>query len=247
MSNITIFILIIFMTFSAQADEKVVAEKFENIFMQYNSTKNDLSDSRVKLLIKLDRKLRSLVYGSWTRENKIPDRKILKEKYQTIGLNIGHYSDSLDYSGQLLKEAKLLDVNALNASYTSYADICDGADIYSEVCNMPNLLPALKYEKDFPQGPFIKDTMLILAYFYDDLFKALKIKDEKDYKYECFSQYMNDKPLTAQLDHTRKLSIKYYRKALSVTSNNHALKKSIREAKKAIESGNNVGWHFCGD
>ena len=206
-----------------------------------------MEKSRIKLLITLDQDLRRLIDKPWMVANKSIEKKSWKEKYQTIGLVVGHYSESLEYSGKLLVEAKTLDVNSTHGPYTHYADICAGLGSFSGGCDMPNLEAALLYEKDSPKGPFIEDTLIIIANFYDDLFKALKESDQKGYKYDCFSRFIGDEPMADQLEHARKSALDYYTKVLALDSDNQASNTSIREWKSNLESGNSFGWHFCAD
>jgi hypothetical protein len=246
MSKCLNFVFLLLLTFSAHAGD-TIAEKLEDIYRQYGAAREESSESRIKLLIKLDQNLRTLINKPWTRANKSINERYWKAKYHAIGVGVGHYSGSLEYSGRVLVEAKNLDVNSAHGSYTHYADICGGAGSFAGECDMPNLVAALQYEKDFPRGPFIEDTLITIGNFYDDLFKALKMRDTKDYKFECFSKYMNDKPIVEQLEHARKSALKYYTKVLTLESDNHASNRAIREWKIDLESGDSAGWHFCPD
>jgi hypothetical protein len=239
--------VLLLLALSVHAAGDTVTGKLEEIYKQYGADRGESSESKIRRLIKLDQDLRRLINKPWTIANRSIDKKYWKDKHQIIGVSVGHYSDSLEYSGKLLVEAKSLDVNSAHGSYTHYADICGGAGSFAGVCDMPNLKAALQYEKDFPKGPFIEDTLITIANFYDDLFKALKERDTKDYKYECFSKYMNDRPITEQLEHARKSALGYYTKVLALDSDNQASNKSIREWKSNLESGDSHGWHFCAD
>lgn len=163
-----------------------VTSKIEQIYKQYLLTRRESQEVKIKHLIQLDQELRALIDEPWMKSNKAFDKKFWKEKYQKIGIEVGHYSEELEYSGKLLVEAHALDVDGTNGSYTRYADICGGWGSFSD-CDMPNIKVAKLYEKEFPQGPFIEDTLIIIGNFYDDLFKALKT----DYKNDCFSTLLS--------------------------------------------------------
>lgn len=241
------FLCICFLLFVLPAHaEGTIGDRLEETYRRYQAALGKPDEERLKVLIELDQSLRLLINKPWTSKNRSIDNKYWKEKYQTIGVFVGHYSDALGYEGKLLRDAKALDVDLKYGAYTRYANICDGAGSFSG-CDMPNIKAAFEYETDFPTGPFIEDVLVTIGNFYDDLFKALKSKETKDYKYDCFSKYMSDKPLTAQIENARKLAIKYYTKVLALRSDNIAANKSIEKWKGNLESGESEGWHFCGD
>jgi hypothetical protein len=159
-------------------------------------------------------------------------------------VDVGHYSEALQYSGKLLVEAKAVDADSKHASFTAFAAVCAGGGAF--FCDMPNPGAALSYEKNFPDGPFIEDTLVILGMFYDDLFKAYR-EDKQGYKYECFSKYMKPGNVTGQRDFARKSALRYYQKVLTRRSENRAAIKSIAEWKRDLLSGKSLGWHFCAD
>ena len=246
MSRSSFFAFVLLLAFSAHAEDSAT-DRLEEIYKQYRIVGKESPETRTKLLITLDQDLRRLIDKPWMVANRSIEKKSWKEKYQTIGLGVGHYSESLEYSGKLLVEAKTLDVNSRHGPYTHYADICAGLGSFSGACDMPNLEAALLYEKDFPKGPFIEDTLIIIANLYDDLFKVLKEIDQKGYKYDCFSKFIRDEPMAEQLEHVRELALEYYTKVLSLDSDNQASNRSIREWKSNLESGKSFGWHFCTD
>ena len=177
----------------------------------------------------------------------VPTRRALNRPGRLFGpTGIGHYSDSLKYSGKFLAEARALDKDSAHGAYTHYADICGGLGSFAGRCPMPNLASALRYEKDFPNGPFIEDTLITLGDFYDDLFKVLK-ESKQSYKYDCFSKYVMDEPVAAQRERARGLALRYFTKVLALGSGNHAARKAIEEWKSNLESGRSGGWHFCID
>lgn len=247
MNKALLLIVMIVIVHSAYAGDET-SDRLEEVHRQYQITKQDRSEERVKLLIELDQELRTLIDKAWTVQNKSIDQKYWKEKYLDIGVGVGHYSEALGYSGKLLIEAKALDVNSKHASYTRYTDICGGGGSFSGECDRPDIAVALAYEKEFPNAPFIWDTLVTIGNFYSDLREALKENESKDYKYECYSKYINKKPITDQLESARLLAVKFYKKALAVHSDNKAANDSIHEWMRTLESGgDDIGWHFCSD
>lgn len=246
MYRLLLFIWVFLAACSAYAADPV-ADKLEEIYRQYGAVKQDNSEAAVETLIRLDQELRLLIDKPWMVSNKSINGKYWKERYRTVGVHVGHYSDALEYSGALLHEAKKRDVKKQYEAYTAYSDIYGGQRSFSGGFGMPNLAAALRYEKKFPTGPFIEDTLIIIGNFYDDLYKALKDRDEKDYKYDCFSSFFDETPIMDQIERARKAAINYYSKILSVHSKNEAARNSVREWRNNLESGNSLGWHFCSD
>ena len=136
-------------------------------------------------------------------------------------------------------------MNLTHGSYTRYANLCGGPASFAG-CNVPNLQAALSYEKTYPKGPFIEDTLITLGEFYDDLFKALT-EDKQRYKYACFSRYIKIQPVTEQRELARNLALHYYNSVLALGSDNQASNRFIAESKRNLESGKSTGWYFCGD
>ena len=222
-----------------------VTDKLEEIYRQYRVAGTAAPEVRLQLLVKLDQDLRGLFDRPFMVANKPLGVTYWKKKYQLIGVGAGLYNnDVLSYSGKLLLEARALDANGTYASYTHYANVCGGYGSFAG-CDVPNPAAALQYEKEFPDGPFIEDTLIVLGDFYDDLFKALEMKDGP--KYACFSKYIRKAPVAQQRERARKLAILYYGKVVAIGSANRVSNKSVREFKSKLESGQSLGWHFCSD
>jgi len=234
------------LAFPAHANDNITVQ-LGNVYEKYHTVKTTFPDERLELLIELDKKLRTLIDKPWTQHRKTIDGyKYWKKEYQDIGVKIGHYSDSPEYTGKFLIEAKALDVGSKHGEYTNYADICNGAGSFGG-CYMPNIEAALVYEEKYPNGPFIADVLIIIGNFYDDLYKAIKDKDSADYKNDCFSKYVTEKPIPDQMEHARKSAIEYYTKFLALHSDNNASNKTIREWVLELKAHNSSGWHFCSD
>jgi hypothetical protein len=110
---------------------------------------------------------------------------------------------------------------------------------------MPNLKMAVRYVQEFPEGPFIEETLTLLGNFYSDLFQLIKEleKHRGGYKYDCFAQYLDKSSLDNQLRRAQQLSVDYYLKALAISPGN----KNFKDWLVDIKEGNPTGWHFCAD
>lgn len=222
-------------------------DKLEELYYLYEAAQQDNSQTGVETLIRIDQELRSLIDKPWMAGNKTINGRYWNKRYSAIGVGIGHYSDALEYSGAMLREAKKRDINKRHEAYTAYSDIYGGQGSFSGGFGVPDITAALQYERKFPKGPFIEDTLIIIGNFYDDLYKALKSRNEKDYIYDCFSRYFDETPVSTQIERARQAGIKYYSKVLALDSMGEAATSSIREWRHNLESGDSHGWHFCSD
>ncbi len=220
-----------------------VANKLEEICREYQAVKLDNSEASIKTLIRLDQELRSLVKRPWGTVHKSINQEYWNnKKCETMGVYVGHYSEALEYSGALLWEVKKRDVAKQYEAYTSRPGVPDPAS-----GEAPIIKTALEYEKRFPTGPFIEDTLIIIGDFYSDLYLALKSSDQKDYKYECYSPFFDKTPIPDQIERARQTAIKYYARVLALHPKSEALEHPIEEEKHDLELGNDPGWHFCAD
>lgn len=85
--------------------------------------------------------------------------------------------DWLRYDGTLLRQAHKLNPNSEYRRYTLFAEIGWEAGSWG----MPDIKAAHRYEKEFPNGPFIEDVISIIARFYKDLYMVLRDR-RSDYK-----------------------------------------------------------------
>jgi hypothetical protein len=76
-----------------------------------------------------------------------------------IGLDIGHYSDALGYSGKLLVEAHERNPNSPYRKYTLFTTIL-GEGTSHGLGEMPNISQAELYLKEFPNGPYVENVYL---------------------------------------------------------------------------------------
>ncbi len=107
---------------------------------------------------------------------------------------------------------------------------------------MPNIRAAYKYEREFPDGPFIEETLLIIAEFNKDLYMVLR-DDHDDYKYDCFKPYINGSPRLTQMRRAQQKAMSYYEKVITINPTNAHARESLEEINnRTIKS-----WSFCAD
>ena len=218
-----------------------VLRQLDDAYAEYKALKQPPS---IEKLVALDQKLRDLINKPWKERKELIDGKYWKPEWVEMGIGVGHYSDSLHYSGKLLALAHRIDPNSRFRAYTLYSDTGgDGAS--SGLGEMPNLTTGLRYVREFPNGPFVEETYTLLGNFYSDLFLLIKElgKHQGGYKYDCFAKYLNNGNLDNQLREVQRLSVSYYSKALAVNPGN----KEVRDWLLEVKEGTPTGWHFCGD
>lgn len=205
-------------------------------------------------LVELDRKLRNLIHEPWKRAGQSLDGKVYQSQWAAIGIDVGHYSDALEYSGKLLAEAHRKNPDSEFRRFTLFSAVIGERPSHG-LDEMPDVNVARQYLKEFPKGPFAGEVDIILGNFYCDLFKViirLQQKQPSDYKIECFGRYVTDADLGAQASTARRLSISYYAQSLATAPAGWKETIDVRSWRSAMEGGDLVliermGWHFCAD
>ena len=205
----------------------------------------------VEKLVNFDRKLRELVENLPGDIDDETRNEHWKHIYDEMGLQLGHYGGIL-YSERWLREAHKLDPHSALRGYTLFSEIL-GERTNHRLGEMPNLEIAHKYEKEFPDGPFIEEVWSILGGFFKDLFMVLELGPERSvYKWECYRGFISELPLKEQKENARKKALWYYEAI--VTRNPQRIEAS--EIKRTIEKIRNFGlvdhgysgpWSFCAD
>jgi hypothetical protein len=227
-----------------------VTEQIDQLLQEYRAPE---SREKVEHLVVLDGRLRKLLHEPWQRAKKSFDKSLWKPSWSEIGVYVGHYSGSLDYSSKLLVEAHRINPSSVHRCFTLFSRIL-GERTSHGLGEMPDLQAALQYLHDCPDGPFADEASIILGHFYNDLFKVLKDRQAdqpRDYKSECFSKYVEENSLADQASTVQRLSIRYYSQALDIRSKSGisewAGTKDVRTWKLEMEQGEPRGWHFCAD
>jgi hypothetical protein len=154
-----------------------------------------------------------------------------------MGVELDHFG-SLWYSGKLLADAHRMNPHSPLRSHTLFSTVepDHGFGV------MPDVGAARRYAKEFPRGPFIEETLLVLADFNKDLYMVLR-DDLRDFKYDCFKPYTDRSPRPAQARRAQSRAVSYYEKALRLNPANARAKEFLEEVKK----GTIQGWSFCAD
>lgn len=195
----------------------------------------------VEKLVLLDGKIRRL-FGGWSEcQTRDYDGKSFDHhQYAPMGLYIG-YMEVLTYSGKLLADAHRMNPRSKYRKYTLYSTILSDHSP-SDLGVMPNIKAAYQYAREFPTGPFIEDTLHIIADFHKDLFMVLR-DNHRDYKYDCFKPYITKASYREQMSHAKSVAQSYYQKVLALNPNNN----SARESLERINKGKINAWSFCAD
>ena len=219
-------------------------ESLNKIRLEYRALPNTPD---VKRLVELDQEIRAIVREIKETRNGIIT---LSESYRDIGLFFGHYSEELEYSGKLLREAHNRNPKSSYRKYTLFAttfgddnNLSGSGDIIKQ---------AELYLKEFPNGPFAENAHTILGYFYDDLSKILRdfVENKKctyDYKCGCFESYVTKEPYKKQMKRAIKLAVEHLEKAIAINpaSKENTEKREILEMVR--DGGGSNVWHSCSD
>ncbi len=238
MKKILIIItLILVPSFSHATD--VIEKNLSKLYSEYKET---LTNSVPDYLVPLDTKIRKFIsqLPKYREKNVWSDKKYWNEKYSELGLYLGKYTDRLGYTGKFLSQAHQIDPNSKYREYTLYSEVIE--ETWHGLGQMPNIKAAYQYTKEFPNGPFIKDVLLIIANFHKDLYMVIR-DNEHNYKFDCFKPYIEKTPYSEQMKRNKNIAIRYYLKVLNFDSENSTAKRFLDK----IEDGTVNGWSFCAD
>ncbi len=208
----------------------------------------------VARLVALDGEIRILIHEPWKRAEQNFSGALFQPGWDEIGIDVGHYSDALEYSGKLLVEAHRRNPTSEYRKFTLFAAVM-GARPAHGLGEMPDVGAALQYLKEFPQGPFAREVDIILGDFYCDLFKVvigIQGKKDLDYKLDCFRKYVKTTDLDTQAARARRLSISYYAQALATAPAGWKETTDVQHRHSVMEGSNlklmeELGWSFCAD
>ena len=239
--NAAILVLVMILAPEGVAAQDAIATALDRIHREYSSGPMDTAR-----LVLLDRELRGLIpYYNWQERPWLP-ATYLQAGYRSIGIRPGLFErDTLTYSGKLLAEAHSNDPNSPFRSHTLYSTIFWREGRRST--DMPTPDAAKAYVNEFPQGPFIVEVHLILAGFYDDLYKVITLEEDgrrTDYKYDCYKTYLTAKPLPEQRQIARESAIRHYERLFELLPLYADLKPHLVDLR---EDRPTRGWFNCGD
>lgn len=165
------------------------------------------------------------------------DGKLWEGKYAELGVELDHFG-TLGYSGKLLADAHRMNPESKFRRYTLFSTV----EPEHGFGVMPDIEAAHRYAREFPGGPFIEATLLLIADFHKDLYMVLR-DDLRDYKYDCFKPYIARSSRTAQASRAQATAASYYERVIRVNPANARAKEFLGEVK----SGTVKGWSFCAD
>ncbi|MCE5272840.1 hypothetical protein LLH00_16295 [bacterium] len=166
------------------------------------------------------------------------------DKVGDLGMDVGHYSDAIDYGGYLLRVADSLDSHSPLRNYTLYAEIWaeTGEDAW---WGAPDIDLAYQYEREFPQGPFIEQVLEMIGNCNTDLYHHLVCEKKGDDDYhDCTPSSCPDQPLDVQIAAARQEALKYWQRL------------KVRYPSRRAEFNEEIGsltedavssWHYCAD
>lgn len=167
---------------------------------------------------------------------------VLRPGYDALGLVPAPFDvELLAYSGKVLREAHAIDPNSSARPFTLFSTIFPKGEADVDV---PDVAAARAYLHEFPEGPFVADVDLLLGYFYDDLYKAIRAGEAlADYRRACFGRFISSAPVQAQLESAQRSGLAHYRRGLALRP--HDMR--ARHAMQALETGTTNSWHYCAD
>jgi hypothetical protein len=243
------FILVLHLLVVLPLTADSISVRLEQLYTEYKAMGEK---PMIGQLVELDRKLREFIRklpeyrpdrnekGEWAN-----DDIYWKEKYGEMGIGISRWTEKLVYGGIHLTRAHELDPHSPRRSSTFFAAI-HGESHWG----MPDIKAAFQYVREFPNGPFIAETMEIIAGFFTDLYMIHRDEDPKtrkeepvEYKSICYKAYFTKKPVAEQRKRARKIAIFYYRKYLKLCPDDAEQKRRLQETL----AGTINGWRFCAD
>ena len=218
-------------------ERKRVQNGLREIFLDYQRSDSPKS---IEVLANLDSRIRALLNSRPSYRPCEDDSGIYDRRWESIGVNLGYWVD-LTYSGRLLDEAHKRNPNSSLRRYTLFSTIF-GTTPSRGLGVMPDIKAAFKYASEFPDGPFAKETLLIIADFHKDLLMVLR-DNNRVYKYDCYKPYINKMPIKTQKERAKRTALKYYRKVLEINPSNEEVKTFLSE----VEDETVRAWSFCVD
>jgi hypothetical protein len=240
------FLLLAALFWLSSASASTYPQRLDRILKEYKALPQSTD---VKRLVELDRELTALAEEIQKNDREGKSASIWKEEYEEIGVYVGHYSNQIGYSGKLLVEAHEASPNSPYREYTLFTTILGEGSSHG-LGEMPDIDQAKKYVQEFPHGPYAAKTYFIIGSFYDDLAKVIvrfieNEKDNKDYKYDCFSSYLTNEPYQTQLKKTKALANEYLDKAIALMPESERKKMNLDFLY--VKSGETYAWHWCAD
>ncbi len=166
--------------------------------------------------------------------------KMYDEKYAELGLYIGHFTDTLDYSNKLLIEVHRLNPNSSHREESWYAAMREGAEYGGPGHMTPDVLKA--YLKEFPEGKYASAIYFRLGNYYSGLYKYLRYGDDPNSPQDresCYKDHHSRLPVSERLKRIQAAGVAAYRKALDL-ERNPTTRMQLRSDLRALSQGRNL-------
>jgi hypothetical protein len=164
-----------------------------------------------------------------------------QKEYEALGLYIGAFSETLDYSNKLLIEINTINPNSTHQEEAWYASIYEGREYGG-----PGDLETLEeYIKEYPRGKYSSRIYHDLGNYYYGLYKYLKYGLDSDTNRSSCYSYDSNRSIKDQLKEAQSAGIALYKKAFDL-EREESIRKVIKWDLQAITSGANTeGDSWC--
>jgi hypothetical protein len=206
---------------ACRAEKARLRTRLEAVFSDFDAAPVPVS---LEVLVALDGRIRDELRDRPSYRPCESDGTLIYDaRWDRMGVRTGYWDD-LIYSGQLLVEAHRRETPP------------HGLGV------MPDITAAFAYEKEFPNGPFIRDVYLVIADFHKDLFMVLRDR-RSDYKFDCFAPYIGPEPWPTQRNRAKQRALDYYRRALALAPGDEQVRARLDETTRDVVRA----WSFCAD
>jgi hypothetical protein len=212
----------------------------QGLIAAYQLYQTEKSPKSIKLLVDVDRKIRTLLKARPTYRPCKDDKDIYDPAWKEMGVHLGYWVD-LVYTGDLLYRAHQRNPYSPLRKHTLFSTIM-GIKEPNLLGLMPNIKAAHRYVKEFPRGPFIEEAHWLIAGFYKDLYMVLR-DSLQDYKYDCFKPYINQSATALQARRAREKASANYQTILKLNPANADAAQLLSE----VQRGTVKAWSFCAD
>lgn len=223
---------------ACRAEKARLRTRLEAVFSDFDAAPVPVS---LEVLVALDGRIRDALRDRPSYRPCEPDGTLIYDaRWDRMGVRPGYWND-LVYSGQLLVEAHRREPGSILRRFTLFATVFGETPPHG-LGVMPNIAAAFAYEKEFPNGPFIRDVYLVIADFHKDLFMVLRDR-RSDYKFDCFAPYIGPEPWPTQRNRAKQRALDYYRRALALAPGDEQVRARLDETAREVVRA----WSFCAD
>jgi hypothetical protein len=219
-------------------DEKGAVQ--QGLIAAYQLYQTEKSPKSIKLLVAVDRKIRTLLKARPTYRPCKDDNDIYNPDWEPMGVHLSHWGHIV-YTGDLLYRAHQRNAYSPWRKHTLFSTIMGITESHL-LGLMPDIKAAHRYVTEFPRGPFIEDAHWLIAGFYKDLYMVLR-DEHQDYKYDCFKPYIAQSPSALQAQRAKAKAVASYQLILKLNPTNADAAQILSE----VQRGTIKAWSFCAD